>query len=200
MACFAQRRFASTKNKSTVFTGYRADRTPTAGFNGEGKTKISVLAGIHPDFPVVQPVSQSLYWVRYRHPHLCSPINATAHSTVNNPEYYYLSCRLIKNLGEIKLMSLSPRLLKHTGNEDGLTSAVFTLSNIMAVANLYHIKSKHSQACASLWKYTLEVKGQLHAPAALHQGKQASVPNEHCAPWHRTEPGRPSPNIGNTPS
>jgi len=61
MACFAQRHFASTKNKSTVFTGYRVERTLTAGFNGEGKTKISVLDGIQPDFLVVQPVSQLLY-------------------------------------------------------------------------------------------------------------------------------------------
>jgi len=61
MACFAQRHLASTKNKSTVFTGYRVERTPTAGFNGEDKTKISDLDGIQPDFLVVQPVSQLLY-------------------------------------------------------------------------------------------------------------------------------------------
>ena len=30
----------------------------------------------------------------------------------------------------------------------------------------------------------LEVKGQLHAPAALHQGKQASVPNEQRVTVH----------------
>jgi len=108
VACFPQRRFASTKNKSTVITGYRAERTPTAGFNGEGKTKISVVGGIHLDFPVIQPVSQSLYCVRYTNPHLCSSINATAHNTVNNPEYYCLSCRLIRHPGEIKLMLLSP--------------------------------------------------------------------------------------------